>query len=208
MGSAGGGFRRRGACAVLDVGPTDRRARPPVPTRLCAPDRGPGSVPRSGPGDLPELTRLPGPRCRVLGQAANRARLHSAVRGSLPGGASPHGSIRAGGNGGRFWSLILPHGILELMASCISAGAGLRMGWSLVDPGDRTRGRALQEEAAESVVVVIGVIPAFVVAALIEGFVTGTALPDAVEIGIGVAASVGYLLWLVTSGRRGRRLAT
>jgi len=118
------------------------------------------------------------------------------------------GAFQAVGNAGRFWSLILPHGILELMAICISAGAGLRMGWALIDPGDRTRGRALQEEAAESVVVVIGIIPAFVVAALIEGFITGTAVPDAVEIGIGIAASVGYLLWIMTSVRRGRRLAT
>ena len=118
------------------------------------------------------------------------------------------GAFQAVGNAGRFWALILPHGILELVAICIAAGAGLRMGWALIDPGDRPRGRALQEEAAEAVVVVIGVIPAFVVAALIEGFITGTSVPDAVEIGIGVAASAGYLLWIVASVRRGRRLAT
>lgn len=118
------------------------------------------------------------------------------------------GAFQAVGNAGRFWSLILPHGILELMAICIDAGAGLRMGWALIDPGERSRGRALREEAAEAVVVVIGVIPAFIVAALIEAFITGTAVPDVVEIGIGIVASLGYLVLMIALLRRARRLVT
>lgn len=118
------------------------------------------------------------------------------------------GAFQAVGNAGRFWSLILPHGLLELTAVCIAAGAGLRMGWALVDPGDRPRGRALREETSESVVVVIGVVPAFVVAALIEGFVTGTAVPDALEIGLGVAAAGLYVAFLLGWPRRSRGAST
>jgi uncharacterized membrane protein SpoIIM required for sporulation len=118
------------------------------------------------------------------------------------------GAFQAVGNAGRFWLLILPHGILELIAICIAAGAGLRMGWALIDPGERSRGRALREEAAEAVVVVIGVIPAFIVAALIEAFITGTAVPDVVEIGIGIAASLGYLVVMIALLRRAGRFAT
>lgn len=38
-----------------------------------------------------------------------------------------------------FFRLILPHGLLELTAVFVAAGAGLRMFWSWVDPGDRSR---------------------------------------------------------------------
>ena len=40
----------------------------------------------------------------------------------------------------RFFGLILPHGLFELCAICIAGGAGLRLGWTLIAPGDRTRG--------------------------------------------------------------------
>jgi uncharacterized membrane protein SpoIIM required for sporulation len=107
------------------------------------------------------------------------------------------GAFQAVDKAGRFWALVLPHGILELLAICIAAGAGMRMGWALVDPGDRPRGRALREEAGEAVVVVIGVIPAFVVAALIEGFITGTAVPDILEVGLGGVVGTLYVAFLV-----------
>lgn len=99
-----------------------------------------------------------------------------------------------------FWALIVPHGVLELTAIAIAAGAGLRMGWALIDPGDRPRSRALSEESADAVMVVVGVVPAFVIAALIEGFVTGqSAFPKPVQVGIGVVVGVAYLLFLFGS---------
>ena len=38
-----------------------------------------------------------------------------------------------------FFGLILPHGLLELTCVFIAAGAGLRLGWTWIDPGPRTR---------------------------------------------------------------------
>jgi uncharacterized membrane protein SpoIIM required for sporulation len=105
------------------------------------------------------------------------------------------GAFQAAGRAGPFWTLILPHGLLELTAICIAAGAGLRMGWSVIAPGDRPRGRALVEESRDAVIVVVGVIPAFVVAALIEGFLTGV-VPGWFTVPLGVAVDVGYLLFL------------
>ena len=106
------------------------------------------------------------------------------------------GAFQVAGKGGAFWAVILPHGPLELTAICIAAGAGLRMGWSIVDPGDLRRSAALAQAARGAVIVVIGVIPAFVVAACIEGFITGTALPDVLEIGTGVVVTVAYVAFL------------
>lgn len=110
------------------------------------------------------------------------------------------GSAHAVGEGGAFWSLILPHGLIELTAICIAAGAGLRIGWALVEPGDRRRTRALQEEARAALLVIIGVFPAFGIAALIEGLLTDVTGVPALEVAVGVVIAVGYALWLV--GRR------
>jgi uncharacterized membrane protein SpoIIM required for sporulation len=120
------------------------------------------------------------------------------------------GAFAAAGKSGPFWTLILPHGLLEITAICIAAGAGFRMGWSLVEPGDRPRTRALAEEARDAVMVVLGVIPAFVLAAIIEGFVTGSSLPNQLELAIGAAVASGYVVLLFgwRPGRRsGRRVA-
>ncbi len=110
------------------------------------------------------------------------------------------GSYQAAGEGWRFWSLVLPHGFLELIAICIAGGAGLRMGWALIEPGDRPRGTALGEEARDAVLVILGVIPAFLVAALIEGFVTGRTGAPAVEVTIGAVVAAAYLALLLRPG--------
>ena len=41
--------------------------------------------------------------------------------------------------GDLFFGLILPHGLLELTAVFVAAGVGLRVFWSWVAPGDRSR---------------------------------------------------------------------
>lgn len=106
------------------------------------------------------------------------------------------GAFHAVGTWKVFWALVLPHGLLELTAIAISAGAGLRIGWSLIDPGDRPRLRALAEESRGAVLVIVGVIPAFVAAAIIEGFVTGSPLPAWVELGLGVLVAALYVAFL------------
>jgi uncharacterized membrane protein SpoIIM required for sporulation len=125
-----------------------------------------------------------------------------ALNGFLVGALG--GGYAAIGRAGSFWALILPHGLLELTAICIAAGAGLRIGWAILAPGDRLRSRALAEESAEALIAVIGAIPAFLVAALIEGFVTGTSVPNFVEIGIGVTVEILYLGFLIGWPRKYR----
>jgi uncharacterized membrane protein SpoIIM required for sporulation len=111
------------------------------------------------------------------------------------------GLFVAEGQAGQFFGLILPHGLLELTAVIIAGGAGLQMGWALVAPGDRTRGTALAEEGRRSVALVLGTILAFVVAGLIEGFVTPAPVPTLVRVAVGVAVEAAFLLWLIGRGR-------
>jgi uncharacterized membrane protein SpoIIM required for sporulation len=111
------------------------------------------------------------------------------------------GLFAAAGQTPRFFGLILPHGLLEISALVIAAAAGLRLGWAIIAPGDRLRRDALAEEGRRSVVIVIGLVVAFLVAGLIEGFVTGRPWSTAVRVGIGSLVWVVFVLYVVVQGR-------
>lgn len=102
----------------------------------------------------------------------------------------------------KFYGLILPHGLLELTAVVIAGGAGMRLGWSVVAPGERSRRDAFTFEARRSVTVILGLMAAFVVAGLIEAYVTPSSLPTAARVGIGVAVETAFLLYIAGQGRR------
>ncbi len=48
---------------------------------------------------------------------------------------------------------------------------------------------------------VLGTVLTLAIAGSIEGFVTGSALPTAVRVGIGVSVEVAFLTWVITRGR-------
>lgn len=75
-----------------------------------------------------------------------------------------------------FWAYILPHGIIELTAIFIAGGAGLYMGYRMVVPGRYSRKYQLLEAAKESAQLLLGTLPLFVVAGVIEGFITPSSL--------------------------------
>lgn len=102
----------------------------------------------------------------------------------------------------RFWGLILPHGLLEISAVIVSGAAGLRLGWTVIAPGDQTRWAALSAQGRDVGNVVIGLVIAFAVAGLIEGFVTGRPWPTSIRIGIGVVAFTAFWGWTIIYGRR------
>ncbi|MDQ6909188.1 MAG: stage II sporulation protein M [Actinomycetota bacterium] len=111
------------------------------------------------------------------------------------------GLFAAVGQPGKFWGLVLPHGLLELTAVCIAGAAGLRLGWTLIDPGDRRRSTALAEEGRRAVVIVVGLIAAFAVAGIIEGFVTGSSLPTWLRVGIGATVELAFVVYVISYGR-------
>jgi len=101
------------------------------------------------------------------------------------------------GFGLEFWSLIAPHGMLELAAIFICGGAGLRLGWSLIDPGDYTRRDALVVAGREAVRLVVGAIPMFVAAGLIEGFITPVRMPPVVKLLFACLTAALLMLYLL-----------
>ena len=67
---------------------------------------------------------------------------------------------------------ISAHGLLELTLILVSAAAGLAVGRALVAADDRPRAVAVRRAATESLAVLLGCLPWFVILALVEVFVS------------------------------------
>lgn len=104
-----------------------------------------------------------------------------------------------------FFQLIIPHGLLELSAVFVAAGAGLRLFWTMLAPGPRTRGSALAQEGRITISVGIGLVGVLFVSGLIEGFITGSDLVWPVKIAIGTLAFVAFWLYVFVVGRHAVR---
>jgi uncharacterized membrane protein SpoIIM required for sporulation len=74
------------------------------------------------------------------------------------------------------WSFVAPHGVLELPAIFIAGGAGLRLAQGLLFPGLLSRSDSLAKAGGEAVRLLMGVVPVLIIAGLIEGFISPSAL--------------------------------
>jgi uncharacterized membrane protein SpoIIM required for sporulation len=91
------------------------------------------------------------------------------------------------GNGRGFVDLVAGHGVLELTCIVVAGAAGLRFGWSIVEPGRLTRTASMRREAVRTIALVLGTAPWLVVAGIVEGF--RAELADA---GLGAVLGVGF----------------
>jgi uncharacterized membrane protein SpoIIM required for sporulation len=101
--------------------------------------------------------------------------------------------LQQAGVAGSLVTFIAAHGFLELSAIFLSGGAGLRLGWAILHPGERARGDALRIAGAQAMRVMLLVAVTLVCAGLIEGFVSPTTLPAPVKLGVGLVT--GLALW-------------
>lgn len=104
-----------------------------------------------------------------------------------------------------FFGLLLPHGLLELTAIFVAAGAGLRLGWCWIAPGGRTRSRALAEEGRAAGGIALGLGVVLLVSGLVEAFVTPSTLPAWARLAIGAFVWVAFLTYVFTLGRAAAR---
>ncbi|HWI42901.1 MAG TPA: stage II sporulation protein M [Nocardioides sp.] len=100
-----------------------------------------------------------------------------------------------------FWGLILPHGLLELTCVFVAGGTGLRLFWSWIEPGDRSRAASLAAAGRTAVTVALGLAVVLAISGMVEGFVTPSPLPTWARVGIGVVAEVVFLLYVFVVGR-------
>lgn len=76
-----------------------------------------------------------------------------------------------------FWSLILPHGVIELTAIFISGAAGLIIAKGILLPGEYSRKHSLISSTKKAVSLIMGVVVMLVIAGIIEGFFTPLNIP-------------------------------
>ncbi|RAY14280.1 stage II sporulation protein M [Actinomadura craniellae] len=115
------------------------------------------------------------------------------------------GLMFAHDKGDIFFGLILPHGLLELTAVYLACAAGFKLGWTIIDPGPRSRTQALAEEGRAMMSIALGLIVVLLVSGLIEGFVTGWVHTTWLRVGIGVVAEFAFLTYFIVLGRRAVR---
>lgn len=111
------------------------------------------------------------------------------------------GAIGTGSHALEFWSLIVPHGALELPAIVLAGAAGLTLARALVAPGDLPRADALKAASRPAVLLVLGAIPLLVVAGAIEGFLTPARFDPAAKVAFGGAMAFLLAAYVLLPGR-------
>jgi uncharacterized membrane protein SpoIIM required for sporulation len=94
------------------------------------------------------------------------------------------------------WAGILPHGVCELTAIFIAGGAGLLIGWALIHPGYLSRRDALLVNTKDAAKMMMGTVPLFIVAGLIEGNVSHAAIPHWMKFTLAGAQMVAILFYV------------
>ncbi|MDL4840702.1 stage II sporulation protein M [Aquibacillus rhizosphaerae] len=97
-----------------------------------------------------------------------------------------------------FWAHIVPHGMIELTAIFIAGGAGLLMGYKLFVPGVYSRVFQLKRQAQRSVQLLLGTIPLFVIAGIIEGFITPASFSLETKYIVAFVTVLGLILYIIS----------
>lgn len=98
-------------------------------------------------------------------------------------------------------TFMVGHGAIELSCIFIAGGAGMLIGYSMINPGDLSRTQALKKNGLEAVRLAIGCACLLVIAGTIEGFLSPSALPAFVKYGTGGLTGIAMYSYLILVGR-------
>ncbi len=115
------------------------------------------------------------------------------------------GLMVAHGEAVQFFSLILPHGFLELTAVFCAGATGLRLFWVLISPGQRPRSVALAQEGRSLMIVGVGLVLALLLSGVVEGFVTGSQMVWWLKLVIGALILAAFWTYVYVLGRKAAR---
>lgn len=111
------------------------------------------------------------------------------------------GAAQAYGFSGSLWGFVAAHGVIELSVIFIAGGAGLQLGWAVVRPGLLTRRASLVLAARRAMQLLLGCALLLVLAGLIEGFVSPSALPPAAKYAVALGSGALLYVYLLLAGR-------
>ncbi len=98
-------------------------------------------------------------------------------------------------------NFMVGHVVVELACIFIASGAGMSIGYALIDPGDLSRSQALKYRGREAAKVVIGCALFLFVAGVIEGFLSPATLPPGIKYATGILTGLLMMMYLVLAGR-------
>ncbi len=108
------------------------------------------------------------------------------------------GLLQANGLSAGLGEFIVAHGVIELSVIFLAGGAGLYVADGILRPGLLSRREALVQHGAIAVQAILGSVPLLIIAGLIEGFISPSALPWWVKASVGLLSGMllyGY--WLL-----------
>ncbi len=112
------------------------------------------------------------------------------------------GHLQNVGLGGSFWRFVVGHSAFELTAIVIAGGAGLRLGFALLVPGQRRRVDALIEGGKRGAQLCLGVFVMLLLAAFVEAFWSSMGwVPATVKFGVASVLWTLVMVWLWRGGR-------
>lgn len=100
---------------------------------------------------------------------------------------------------------LLPHGITELTAVILCGGAGLMLGAAVIRPGFRRRSEALVQGGREVMVLLLGVVPMFIGAGLVESFVRQSHLGTPARLLFALGTALFWVLYFANGRLLERR---
>jgi uncharacterized membrane protein SpoIIM required for sporulation len=98
-------------------------------------------------------------------------------------------------------SFMVGHGVIELSCIFIAGGAGMLIGYSIINPGDLSRSQALKKNGIKAVKLAIGCACLLVIAGIIEGFLSPANIPSVFKYGTGVLTGIAMYSYLILVGR-------
>jgi uncharacterized membrane protein SpoIIM required for sporulation len=111
------------------------------------------------------------------------------------------GLVSGAGHGLNLLTFTCGHSAFELSAIVISGGAGMVMGYALVETGGLTRWASVRRKARDLATLVLGAAFMLLIAAFIEGFWSPSGVPAPVKWGVAIVNVVMVSLYFTRAGR-------
>jgi uncharacterized membrane protein SpoIIM required for sporulation len=140
-----------------------------------------------------------GLRCFAMGLLFGIGGLFATVFNAIYLGTA-FGHMSTVPQGENFFQFVTAHGPFELTAIVLSAAAGMRLGFSLVDTSGMSRGDSLARAARLSLPSMLAAVVMFFLAAVIEGFLSPSPAPYEAKAAVAMISTVLLLFYLVVLG--------
>ncbi len=111
------------------------------------------------------------------------------------------GHVIAAGHGKNILTFVCTHGTFELTAIAIAGGAGLQMGYALIDTGGRTRLGSLRAAGRDLAIIILGAAIMLFIAAALEAFWSPSAAPPPAKWAAAGVFTILLTLYFALAGR-------